>query len=97
MTNQTHPQSGLALYTQKLDDEINKFAEKTEKCKLQFITDNIMTINGFLGELDKASRFAVLPQDLEKRYRELKVKYELYKEILENDCECMNRRQRIKT
>lgn len=97
MTNQTTPQTGLALYTQKLDDEINKFADKAEKCDLQFIVSNIITINGFLGELDKASRFAVLPENLDKRYRELKVKYELYKEILENDCNCVNRRQRIKT
>lgn len=84
------PPSGLRLYTQKLDDEINKFADKTIKCDLRFIIDDIVTIHGLIGELDKAYRFAVLPEDLSKQYRELKMKFNMYKDIFEGDCNCTN-------
>lgn len=87
---QQSPLSGLRLYTQKLDDEINKFADKTIKCDLRFITDDVITIHGLIGELEKAYRFAVLPEDLSKQYRELKIKFNMYKDIFESDCDCTN-------
>lgn len=85
-------QTGLRLYTQKLEEEIDRFANKVAVCNLTFITDHIITINSFLGELKKADQFAVLPEDLEKKYRELRIKYDTYKEILENDCECVKKK-----
>lgn len=85
--------TGLRLYADKLNESVDKFVDKASVCDLKFISDDIITINDFIRELQRSDIYVGLDPNISKKFREAKAKYELHKEILENDCICATKKQ----